>query len=244
MTSPSVLVLNAGSSSLKWDLFAAPSLASLRSGTAERIDEPGGPGSHADTLTAVLNDLGDARPAVVGHRIVHGGRRFTGPTLLDARAIAEVERLIPLAPLHNPPALAGIAAVSARLPDVPQVGVFDTAFHQTMPEAAARYALPHWCEEEHGVRRYGFHGTSHQYVSRVAAELIQRMDGRAPEELNFVTLHLGNGCSAAAVAGGVCVDTSMGLTPLEGLVMGARSGDLDPAAILHLQRAAGLSVQE
>ena len=245
MSAPdTVLVLNAGSSSLKWDLFAAPGLSSLRAGSVQRIGEEGGAPDHAAALAAVLEELGDARPAVVGHRIVHGGRAFAGPALLDDAAIAEVERLVPLAPLHNPPALAGIAAVRERLPDVPQVGVFDTAFHQTMPEAAARYALPAWCEEDHGVRRYGAHGTSHQYVSRVAGEFLQRADGRDPVELKLVTLHLGNGCSAAAVAGGVCVDTSMGLTPLEGLVMGTRSGDLDPAAVLFLQRAAGLSTDE
>ena len=226
---PTVLVLNAGSSSLKWELFDAPSFSSLRSGVVERIGEPGGAPSQADALASVLNELEDDAPAVVGHRIVHGGRRFTGPTLLDDAAVRRIEELVPLAPLHNPPALAGVRAVAGRLPGVPQVGVFDTAFHQTMPEAAARYALPAWCERDHGVRRYGFHGTSHQYVSRAAAELLKREDGRDPAALNLVTLHLGNGCSAAAIEGGKCADTSMGLTPLEGLVMGARSGDLDPA---------------
>ncbi|MFH5806297.1 acetate/propionate family kinase [Alienimonas sp. DA493] len=239
-----VLVLNAGSSSLKWDLFAAPALTSLKSGVVERIGEEGGVPDHAAALAAVLDELGEDRPAVVGHRIVHGGRSFSGPALLDEAAVAEVERLVPLAPLHNPAALAGVRAVAERLPDVPQVGAFDTAFHQTMPEAAARYALPAWCEAEHGVRRYGFHGTSHQYVSRVAGEFLRETAGRSPAELKLVTLHLGNGCSAAAVSGGVCVDTSMGLTPLEGLVMGTRTGDLDPAAVTYLQRSAGLSAEE
>ena len=232
------LVLNAGSSSLKWDLFAGPELRSDRGGAATGIGEPGGPADHAAALASVLAELGDAEPAVVGHRIVHGGRTFTGPAVLDDAAVAEVERLSALAPLHNPPAVAGVRAVSAALPGVPQVGVFDTAFHQTIPEEAARYALPAWCEEEYGVRRYGAHGTSHQSVARRAAELL----GKPQNEVNVVTLHLGNGASAAAVAGGVCVDTSMGLTPLEGLVMGTRSGDLDPAAVLLLQREAGLSV--
>ena len=153
----------------------------------------------------------------------------------------KIEELIPLAPLHNPPALAGVRAVAEKLPGVPQVGVFDTAFHRTIPAEAATYALPRWCEERYGVRRYGFHGTSHQYVSPAGrAELL----GKPPAEVNVITLHLGNGCSAAAVAGGVCVDTTMGLTPLEGLVMGTRSGDLDPAAVLYLQREAGLDVDD
>ena len=241
---PSILVLNAGSSSLKWDLFDAPGLKSLRSGSVTRIGEQDGPPTRADALASVLDRLDGETPSVVGHRIVHGGAHFDGPALLDDAAIAAIESLVPLAPLHNPPALAGIAAVSDRLPGVPQVGVFDTAFHRTMPAAAARYALPAWCEADHGVRRYGFHGTSHQYVSRTAAEFLHREKGRDPEELNLVTLHLGNGCSAAAVAGGVCVDTSMGLTPLEGLVMGTRSGDLDPAVVVYLQRAAGLTADE
>ena len=238
--SDAALVLNAGSSSLKWSLFAGPELTCERSGSFTGVGEPGGPASHADALASLLGDLGDVTPAVVGHRIVHGGNHFRGPALLDAAVLAKVEELIPLAPLHNPPALAGVRAVAAKLPGVPQVGVFDTAFHQTLPEAAARYALPAWCERDYGVRKYGFHGTSHQYVSRRAAALL----GREPGAANVVTLHLGNGCSAAAVAGGTCVDTTMGLTPLAGLAMGARSGDLDPAAVLYLQRAAGLSVDE
>ena len=241
---PAVLVLNAGSSSLKWALFAAADLRELRSGAVGRIGEPDGPASQADALASVLNGLDGTAPAVVGHRIVHGGRTFAGPTLLDAAAVAEVERLVPLAPLHNPPALAGIAAVGGRLPGVPQVGVFDTAFHQTIPGRAARYALPSWCEEQYGVRRYGFHGTSHQYVSRAAGKFLQKQDGRDPAGLKLVTLHLGNGCSAAAVSGGACVDTSMGLTPLEGLVMGTRSGDLDPAVVTYLQRSADLAADE
>ena len=238
--SDAVLVLNAGSSSLKWSLFAGGELTCGRSGSFAGVGEPSGPASHADALASLLEELGDAAPAVVGHRVVHGGTHFRGPALLDAAAVAKVEELIPLAPLHNPPALAGVRAVAERLPGVPQVGVFDTAFHRTLPEAAARYALPAWCERDHGVRKYGFHGTSHKYVSRRAAALL----GREPGAVNVVTLHLGNGCSAAAVAGGVCVDTTMGLTPLAGLAMGTRSGDLDPAAVLYLQRAAGLSLDE
>ena len=238
--SDAVLVLNAGSSSLKWSLFAGAELTCGRSGSFTGIGEPGGVPSHADALTSLLGDLGEMTPAVVGHRVVHGGTHFDGPAPLDASAVAKIEELIPLAPLHNPPALAGVRAVAERLPGVPQAGVFDTAFHRTLPESAARYALPAWCERDFGVRRYGFHGTSHQYVSRRAAALL----GGEPGEVNVVTLHLGNGCSAAAVAGGVCVDTTMGLTPLEGLSMGTRSGDLDPAAVLYLQREAGMSVDD
>ena len=238
--SDAVLVLNAGSSSLKWSLFAGAGLTCEQSGAFTGVGEPGGPASHADALASCLEQLRGARPAVVGHRIVHGGTHFSGPAPLDAAAVAKVEELIPLAPLHNPPALAGVWAVAATLPGVPQVGVFDTAFHRTLPAEASTYALPRWCEERHGVRKYGFHGTSHQSAARRAAELL----GKPPGEMNVVTLHLGNGCSAAAVAGGACVDTSMGFTPLAGLVMGTRSGDLDPAAVLHLQREAGLSVDE
>ena len=238
--SDAVLVLNAGSSSLKWSLFAGDGLTCERSGSFTGVGEPSGPASHADALASLLEELGDAAPAVVGHRVVHGGTHFRGPALLDAAAVAKVEELIPLAPLHNPPALAGVRAVAERLPGVPQVGVFDTAFHRTLPEAAARYALPAWCERDFGVRKYGFHGTSHQCVSRRAAAVL----GKEPGEINVVTLHLGNGCSAAAVAGSACVDTTMGLTPLAGLAMGTRSGDLDPAAVLYLQRAAEMTVDE
>lgn len=154
--------------------------------------------------------------------------------------LAEIERLIPVAPLHNPANLTGIRTAMALRPDLPQVAIFDTAFHTTMPEAAARYAIDVATADEHRIRRYGFHGTSHAYVSRTTAELL----GKAPEEVNVIVLHLGNGASASAVRGGRCVDTSMGLTPLEGLVMGTRSGDVDPAVIFHLERVGGMSTDE
>jgi acetate kinase len=165
---------------------------------------------------------------------------FTEPTVIDDTVLTEIERLIPVAPLHNPANLTGIRTALALRPDLPQVAVFDTAFHTTMPESAARYAIDTKLADRYRVRRYGFHGTSHAYVSRATAELL----GRAPEEVNVIVLHLGNGASASAVEGGRCVDTSMGLTPLEGLVMGTRSGDLDPAVIFHLQRVGGMSMDE
>lgn len=178
--------------------------------------------------------------AAIGHRVVHGGQTFTEPTVIDDAVLAEIERLIPVAPLHNPANLTGIRTAMALRPDLPQVAIFDTAFHTTMPEAAARYAIDVATADEHRIRRYGFHGTSHAYVSRTTAELL----GKAPEEVNVIVLHLGNGASASAVRGGRCVDTSMGLTPLEGLVMGTRSGDVDPAVIFHLERVGGMSTDE
>jgi acetate kinase len=172
--------------------------------------------------------------------VVHGGLRFTEPTVVTDEVLAEVERLVPVAPLHNPANIVGIRTARALRPDLPQVAVFDTAFHTTMPEHAARYAIDTETADAHRIRRYGFHGTSHAYVSRETARLL----GRDPSEVNVIVLHLGNGASASAVAGGRCVDTSMGLTPLEGLVMGTRSGDVDPAVTFHLRRVAGMSVDE
>lgn len=172
--------------------------------------------------------------------MVHGGKSFTAPTVVDDAVLAEIERLIPVAPLHNPANLIGIRTAQALRPDLPQVAVFDTAFHTTMPESAARYAIDVKTADEHRIRRYGFHGTSHAYVSRETARLL----GKAPEDVNVIVLHLGNGASASAVRSGRCVDTSMGLTPLEGLVMGTRSGDMDPAVIFHLTRVGGMSTDE
>jgi acetate kinase len=172
--------------------------------------------------------------------VVHGGTRFTEPTVVDDAVLAEIERLVPLAPLHNPANLTGIRTARALNPRLPQVAVFDTAFHTTLPEHAARYAIDVRTADAHRIRRYGFHGTSHAYVSRATAALL----GRDPSEVNVIVLHLGNGASAAAVAGGRCVETSMGLTPLEGLVMGTRSGDVDPAVVFHLARVAGMPVAE
>jgi len=234
-----VLVINSGSSSVKYRLFDGDE--TVAKGIVDRIGEPGSPvADHDQALRQILDQLDLAGLAAVGHRVVHGGLRFTEPTRIDDDVLAEVTALVPLAPLHNPPNLAGIRATRALLPGVPQVAVFDTAFHRTLPEAAATYAIDAQVARNHGIHRYGFHGTSHAYVSRRTAELL----GRTPAEVNVITLHLGNGASACAVAGGRSVATSMGLTPLEGLVMGTRSGDLDPAVIFHLYRTAGMSVDD
>lgn len=234
-----VLVLNCGSSSVKYRLYDGDEIRDK--GTVERIGEPGGgPADHETAVRDILGRLDLAGLVAVGHRVVHGGRRFTEPVLIDDAVLAAIRDLVPLAPLHNPANLAGIEVARAALPDVPQVGVFDTAFHHTMPEAAEVYAIDRDTAQRYGIRRYGFHGTSHAYVSRRTAELLDR----PYHELNTITLHLGNGASACAVAGGRSVATSMGMSPLQGLVMGTRSGDLDPAVIFHLRREGGFSVDE
>ena len=247
MTGPTrVLVLNSGSSSLKYQLIDMADHTRLASGLVERIGEGTVPDhaaaldSVADRLAADGMGLDSPELAAIGHRVVHGGTRFTAPTLITDEVVQAVRELIPLAPLHNPANITGIETARKLRPDLPQVAVFDTAFHATLPESAARYAIDTATADRWSVRRYGFHGTSHQYVSRRVARLL----GKSPESVNVIVLHLGNGASASAVAGGVCVDTSMGLTPLEGLVMGTRSGDLDPAILLHLHRVGGLSVDE
>ncbi|MGW1342715.1 acetate/propionate family kinase [Kribbella sp. NPDC002412] len=261
--SDNVLVINAGSSSLKYSLVDGSSGESVAGGIVERIGEEGGRqshrgpdgesrgeesiGSHEEALRWVVEafssygpSLDEADLAAVGHRVVHGGARFASPALIDDDLIAEVKDLVPLAPLHNPANLEGISVARRLLAEVPHVAVFDTAFHQTLPPYAYTYAVPREWAESHGIRRYGFHGTSHSFVSEQAAALL----GRAPADVNVIVLHLGNGCSATAVRGGESVDTSMGLTPLEGLVMGTRSGDVDPAILGHLARELGWSVDE
>ncbi|QPP06484.1 acetate kinase [Streptomyces bathyalis] len=264
MTATRVLVLNSGSSSVKYQLLEMTDGSRLAAGLVERIGErqsrllhtplaSGGErrerveefADHEAALRAVSGELdadgfglGSPQLAAIGHRVVHGGQTFTRPTLVDDAVLAEIERLIPVAPLHNPANLTGITTARTLNPHLPQVAVFDTSFHTTIPEHAARYAIDTATADEHRVRRYGFHGTSHAYVSRKAAELL----GKDPSEINAIVLHLGNGASASAVRGGRCVDTSMGMTPLEGLVMGTRSGDVDPAVVFHLVRVAGVSV--
>jgi acetate kinase len=234
-----VLVLNCGSSSVKYRLFDGETATAK--GTVEQIGEPGGDApNHAAALRDVMASVDLDALTAVGHRVVHGGSEFSAATVIDDTVVAGIERLVPLAPLHNPGNLTGIAVARKLLPDVPQVAVFDTAFHATMPAAASTYAIDAAVAEKLGVRRYGFHGTSHAYVSRRTAELL----GRDPADVNVITLHLGNGASACAVEGGRSVATSMGMSPLAGLMMGTRSGDLDPAVVFHLHRVGGMSLDE
>jgi acetate kinase len=242
-----VLVINSGSSSVKYQLLDMTDHRRLATGIVERIGEEGGAADHAAALRTVAAELDgrglgldSPRLAAIGHRVVHGGTRFTAPTLITDEVLAAIEELVPLAPLHNPANITGIKVTRELRPDLPQVAVFDTAFHATIPEAAARYAIDLATADRYGIRRYGFHGTSHAFVSRATAALL----GKEPADTNVIVLHLGNGASASAVRGGVCVDTSMGLTPLEGLVMGTRSGDVDPAVVFHLERVGGLGTDE
>jgi len=263
-----VLVLNSGSSSIKYRLFDMRERTLLAKGAAERIGESGSRLVHGrrdstgalheevtdcelrdhaaalDRIMSLLDEGGVAEDGSdlvgIGHRVVHGGEEFRDPCVIDERVIVAIRKLSPLAPLHNPANLLCIEVAMVRRPDVPQVAVFDTAFHQSIPPHAYRYAVPEYWYESHGVRRYGFHGTSHSYVAKQAALQL----GRPLSRLNLIVLHLGNGASATAIENGKSVDTSMGLTPLEGLVMGTRAGDIDPGALIYLARQRGLSVDE
>jgi acetate kinase len=229
-----VFVVNCGSSSLKYRLVDVDAASAVTSGLIERVTD------HAAALATALEDVGDADISAVAHRVVHGGERFTEPVVIDHAILEELRGLAVLAPLHNPVNVLGIELARRALPALPHVAVFDTAFHRTLPPHAYTYAVPREWARRHGVRRYGFHGTSNAYVSRVAAQLL----GRDLADTNLIVLHLGNGASATAIERGRSVDTSMGLTPLEGLVMGTRSGDVDPSLVLHLRRTAGLGVEE
>ncbi|MDR0838550.1 MAG: acetate kinase [Oscillospiraceae bacterium] len=261
-----VLIINAGSSSLKYQLFDMESEQIVAKGLAERIGidghlkhtpvtngkpvfEANQPmPTHSEAIAAVLDKLTSAEYGVVsslteigavGHRVLHGGQKFSKSVLIDDAVIAAVEECIPLGPLHNPANLMGIRACQAAMPGVPQIAVFDTAFHQTMPEFAYTYAIPYKYYEKYNIRRYGFHGTSHRYVSAEAIRLL----GNKPNS-RVITCHCGNGASIAAVKDGKCVDTSMGLTPLEGVPMGTRSGSIDPAIIEFVANLEGLTRQE
>ena len=263
-----VLVINSGSSSIKFQLLDMQDESVLASGLVERIGEAEGlikcelrPDTDAeeviniqeqvpnhehgmrkavelltDATKGVIKDRDDIN--VVGHRVVHGGEEFHQPMLITDDVIGAIEKNIPLAPLHNPANLDGIRVARELFPSSPQVAIFDTAFHQTIPPHAYHYALPIELYEKHRVRRYGFHGTSHQFVAGECARLM----GRKPEELNIITVHLGNGCSMTAVEKGRSIDTTLGLTPLEGLVMGTRSGDVDPAIYAFLARNCGMDI--
>ena len=263
-----VLVINSGSSSIKFQLLDMKDESVLASGLVERIGEPRGvitctfmPGTeecrkieieepvpnHRQGMRMAVELLTDAESGVirdqkeigaVGHRAVHGGEEFHQPTVITDEVLAAMEKTVPLAPLHNPANLDGIRVARELFPEAPQVAIFDTAFHQTIPPYAYHYALPYELYEKHRVRRYGFHGTSHQYV---AGECARQM-GRPLEDLNIITVHLGNGCSMTAVEKGKSIDTTLGLTPLEGLVMGTRSGDVDPAIYAFLARNCSMDI--
>jgi acetate kinase len=248
MASPLVFVINSGSSSLKYQLIEPDSGNSLAEGVIEKIGEPSSlVTDHGAALRVAFEELSEGGIdlkacglVAVGHRVVHGGAVFYRPTVVDDAVIAELEQVSTLAPLHNPPAIQGIEVARKLLPDVPHVAVFDTAFFHDLPAAAATYAIDRELAQKWHIRRYGFHGTSHRYVSEQAAEFL----GKPWESLNQIVLHLGNGASASAIAGGRPVDTSMGLTPLEGLVMGTRSGDIDAGIVSYLHREADMSVDD
>jgi acetate kinase len=261
-----VLVVNCGSSSLKYQLLDMNDESVMAIGLVERIGIEGsrvkhetmGKGktviekemaSHKEAIQMVLETLIDSNIGAisslkeidaVGHRVVHGGEKFAGSVIITEEVIKAMEDCTDLAPLHNPPNIIGIRACQELMPDLPMVGVFDTAFHQTMPKYSYIYPLPYELYEELGVRRYGFHGTSHKYVSQRAAELL----GKDIKDLKIITCHLGNGASVTAIKNGISLDTSMGLTPLEGLVMGTRSGDIDPAIISFLMDKKKMTIEE
>ena len=231
-----VLVLNSGSSSIKFQVIDTITSAVLQKGQVERVGQGM---THADALAQLVADTKHFSIAAIGHRVVHGGEKFVDAVKIDDEVEKQLEACVPLAPLHNPANLAGIRALRAALPDVPQVAVFDTAFHARMPRRAKTYAIDQEVAQKHGIRRYGFHGTSHAYVAQLAAKHLKR----PLNELRLVTLHLGNGGSACAVELGHSTETSMGLTPLEGLVMGTRSGDLDAGVVLALLRSGEFDVK-
>ncbi|MDT8303123.1 MAG: acetate kinase [Sedimentisphaerales bacterium] len=259
-----VLVINAGSSSVKYFLYQMPGAEVIARGFVEKIGEETSSLSHfyhgkSHTVTVKVEDVKKAMELIlqtlsdkevgvlgqisevgaVGHRVVHGGEEFTGSVIIDDKVIASIKKFADLAPLHNPPNLAGILAAQHHLPNVKQVACFDTAFHATIPKVAYMYALPYELYEKYGIRRYGFHGISHRYVARRAAAIM----GKGKYDINAITCHLGNGCSVTAVKEGESIDTSMGLTPLEGVPMGTRSGDLDPAILFYLAEK-GYNVDE
>ena len=262
-----VLVINAGSSSLKYQLIDMDSVTVMAKGLCERIGIDGSNlqhknlvkglaekiekpmKDHADAIQMVIDALSDKEYGVissmseigaVGHRVVHGGEYFADSYIIDGKVLEALKMCIPLAPLHNPPNIIGIEACEKIMPGVPQVGVFDTAFHQTMPKEAYMYALPYSYYEKYKIRKYGFHGTSHKFVSQEAAKML----GKAPEDIKIITCHLGNGSSVSAVKNGKCVDTSMGFTPLDGVVMGTRTGSMDPAVVTFVMENEHLTAKE
>jgi len=264
MTHHTVLIINCGSATVKYQLLALPSETVLVKGIFDGIgqeqlshdyywqDKSGqrhdetlvlAELSYAECFVAIADVLIKhelANPNVIGHRVVHGGELFSQPTLIDAAVLVHIEQLSSLAPLHNPANVQGIEECLNLFPHCPQIAVFDTAFHQTMPEYAYRYPIPDKWYSDYHIRKYGFHGSSHRYVAEQAAAYLHT----PLSSLNLITLHLGNGVSMAAIKQGQCIDTSMGFTPLEGLMMGSRSGDLDPAISLHLQQQHGMTAEQ
>ena len=234
-----VAVLNAGSSSLKYKLFDTTTGEVLQSKLIQNIGENDSKiKNHHQALESLNIDFNSLD--AIGHRVVHGGEKFSSSVLITADVENEIKRLIPLAPLHNGANLEGIRVAKFSAPKIPQIAVFDTAFHSSMPKEAYLYALPLEMYTKHSIRRYGFHGTSHSFVSKKAAKKL----GKDINSLNLITLHLGNGASVCAIKNAKSIDTSMGFTPLEGLIMGSRSGDIDPAIVLYMQRELGLSLDE
>ncbi|UCF03353.1 MAG: acetate kinase, partial [Deltaproteobacteria bacterium] len=265
-----ILVLNCGSSSIKYQLFDMEDESVMAFGLAERIGETQGklthrkfPGSpdesvvvreepfadHESGMLKIIELITDKEHGIVddayeisavGHRVVHGGEHFQAPALIDDAVINAIEATVPLAPLHNPANLMGIRVAQTLIPQAPQVAIFDTAFHQTMPPRAYHYSLPYEYYEKLGVRRYGFHGTSHRYVAKEAAKLMDR----PLDELNLMTIHLGSGASTCAIENGKSVDTSMGMTPVAGIIMGTRSGNIDPGIIFYLAKSKGMTIED
>ncbi|MCD6172564.1 MAG: acetate kinase [Sulfurimonas sp.] len=234
-----IAVINSGSSSLKFKLFDMDTKELIYSNLIENIGEKNSKfKTHHEVLESL--DIDFSSLDAIGHRVVHGGDEFHMPTIVDDEVLKKIKALIPLAPLHNPANIEGIEVACGYAPNIPQVAVFDTAFHFHMPREAYLYALPFEMYEKHKIRRYGFHGTSHSFVSKESAKILKK----DLSELNLITLHLGNGASACAIQKGISIDTSMGFTPLEGLVMGTRSGDVDPAILIYMLRELGLSVDE
>jgi len=234
-----VAVINSGSSSLKFKLFDMDTKKVLKSALIENIGEDGALFSnHHKALESIDVDFNSID--AIGHRVVHGGEEFQKATLIDANVIDTIQRLSSLAPLHNPANLDGILVATKKAPNIPQIAVFDTSFHSTMPQESFIYALDYKFYEKNSIRRYGFHGTSHSFVSKKASEILNK----ERKNLNLITLHLGNGASVCAIKNGKSIDTSMGFTPLEGLIMGSRSGDIDPAIIFYMMRELGMSIDE
>ena len=234
-----IAVINSGSSSIKFKLFDMKDKKVIYSCLIENIGENNSNiETHKDGLEKIFKNISDVD--MVGHRVVHGGEEFHSATLIDDKVIQKIESLIPLAPLHNPANLEGIKIIKEMFKDIPQIAVFDTSFHFYMPKSAYLYALDYTMYEKYNIRRYGFHGTSHSFVLKEASKILDK----DISTLNLITLHLGNGASVCAIKNGTSIDTSMGFTPLEGLVMGSRCGDIDPAIVLYMQRELGLSVDE